>query len=100
MWTLAAQHLVHAYAERIDVATPIDLLPQQLLRRDIVEAADDGACAGDAVQPLDARQPKIEYLRPPPAIHHQIFRLDVAVNHVPLDVRVGERVRGLHGHLD
>src|SRR5262249_11739857 len=97
--TLAGDHLVKADAKRIDIRAAIQRAAEELLWRDVVETADDSANAGDALQAGDTCQTEVKHLDAAPAIHQQIFRLDVAVDNLPVCVGVVEGVGRLRGDL-
>ncbi len=96
----AGDHLVEADAEGVDVGAPVEVAAKELFGRDVVEAADDGADAGDALEAGDASEAEVEDFDAIPAIDEKVFGLDVAMDKLTLFVGVGEGVGGLGGDFE
>jgi hypothetical protein len=91
---LVAEQLEHDRAAREDVGAVVDGQAAHLLRRHVVEAADQGAGVGDAGigQLGDAEVEDLQAAAP--LLDHQVGRLDVAMDDAEA-VRVGEPVAQL-----
>src|SRR5262249_15307141 len=82
-----------------NICTAIQRLAKKLLWRDIVEAANYGAYARDALQSRNTRETKVKHLDTAPTIHKQVVRLDIAVYDLALSMRVIKGVGSLGGDL-
>ena len=105
---LAGQHLEHDDAEREDVGAVIDALAERLLGRHVrhgslrrpgrvASSFAASRALGAAAGPVG--EAEVEDLRVAFRRDDDVRRLDVAVDDA-VGVRVGERVRDLHGEVD
>ena len=95
--TLSREHLVEYHAERVHVRRRRQVAPRDLLGRHVRRrACDDG---GRVVRlPLDPhREAEIEDSTAPLTIHHDVARLEIAVNDSDL-VRRSNRARDVRGN--
>ena len=90
----SGQALEHEAAERVDVGGRPDGLAANLLRRGVIERADEEACLRDPLAPRPLRDPEVGQVHPPAGLEQHVGRLDVAVNEV-FRMRRVERPRDL-----
>ncbi len=94
---LARGGLVQHDAQRVDVAGGGEVLALRLLRRDVVRRAQHGrGLCHDGV--LRARDAEVHDLHVAVGLHHDVLRLDVAVDDVQI-VRHGEGLAHLRADL-
>ena len=93
---LERQHLVERQAEAVDVAARVRLADEPLGGQ-VAQRADHVARARQLVIPLRLGQAEVGHPERPLDVQQQVGRLDVAMDD-PVGVRVGQRLRRLHGH--
>ena len=86
---LPGQQQVENDARRPDIRSSIGRLAQQPLRRDVVKGADHHARLGVAGAILEPGDAEVDDLDVAVRLHHDVCRLDVAVNH-PFSVCVAQ----------
>ena len=99
------QNLLKHDPEREQIATAVDDLTLELLRRHVARRSRDASTKGTerlglTAAPLRAelpRQPEVHDFHVPVPAQHHVSRLQVPVDDAPL-VRLFERLRDLHAH--
>ena len=94
---LARGGLVHDDAQGVDVGGGAKLLALRLLGRDVVGGAQDGVVLRE-VAVLGASDAEVHHLDVAIGLHHDVLRLDVAVDDV-VTVGHGERLGNLGANL-
>src|SRR5258708_16219465 len=85
-WSMPADHFVKDDPERIDVAPVIQGLSPDLFGRGIVNTTDQRLRYSNLLVPWSSSQAKIHHFDLAPAIKHQVFCFDIAINYVALFV--------------
>src|SRR5262249_38988890 len=100
----AGEQLEQQNAERVDIDARVDVLPQGLLGRHVVDGSEDVSLDGkprrllpDELSDSKVQDLHVETVRP--LAHHHILRLEVAVDHT-FAMRVPEYIRNLQRDLD
>ena len=97
---LAGDHLVHHYADRIEVGAAVDaLFTRRLLGADVVDRADRLVGGGEGLGIRQLRNAEVGHLDLPAAEQHDVLRLDVAVDNAA-EMRVLQRAQDLDGIRD
>src|SRR5258708_35348770 len=92
---MPADHFVKDDPERIDVAPVIQGLSPDLFGRGIVNTTDQRLRYSNLLGPWSSSQGKIHHFDLAPAIKHQVFWFDIAMNYFALFVVGPKRVSNL-----
>src|ERR1700674_322935 len=92
---LSCDHFVEDHAQSVNIASIVQRVSPYLFGRSVVNTANQRFRDGNLLVTGRACQAEVHHLNLPPAVQHQVFGLDIAVNNVTLLVGKIEGVSNL-----